>query len=131
MVFSAGRGSSARHRRDGGTDFKLRGSKCSNRSRVDRLKPRDTTLLRRPQFHPGDGCVSRARTNTAGRVALGIQDDNLGGRFNAPTSWLELKPKLPRLPFSNAPVRVTWEKTEYIVGSAPVGNMGFVLVAMP
>jgi len=66
-----------------------------------------------------------------GGFALAIQDDNSEASFNAPTSWLELKPKLPRLPFSNAPVRVTWEKTEYIVGSAPVGNMGFVLVAMP
>ena len=70
-------------------------------------------------------------TTLQGGFALAIENDNAEASFGAPTSWPILKSKLPRPPFNNSPIRFTWEKTDYIVGTAPVGNQGFILVAMP
>ena len=51
--------------------------------------------------------------------------------FRAPASWDELKEKLPATGSSSAPAAFTWNETEYILGSAPVGTDGQILVAMP
>ncbi|MGB7583476.1 MAG: ATP-binding protein [Terriglobales bacterium] len=52
--------------------------------------------------------------------------------FGAPAEWPAIVRKIPdgflRL---KAPVRFEWENTEYILGSAPVGDHDVVLVAMP
>jgi two-component system, NtrC family, nitrogen regulation sensor histidine kinase NtrY len=66
-----------------------------------------------------------------GGFAMAIEDDNAEASFGAPASWPQLKAKLPHAPSNNSPVRFTWEQTEYIMGSAPVGGEGFIFVGMP
>jgi two-component system nitrogen regulation sensor histidine kinase NtrY len=66
-----------------------------------------------------------------GGFAIAIEDGNAEASFGAPASWPQIKAKLPHPPFNNNPIRFTWQQTEYILGSAPVGGEGFILVGMP
>jgi nitrogen fixation/metabolism regulation signal transduction histidine kinase len=71
-------------------------------------------------------------TTLQGGFALAIADGIAEASFGAPASWPQLKPQLPAITTDSAtPARFTWEETEYILGSAPVGERGTVLVAMP
>src|SRR3954469_18883974 len=63
-------------------------------------------------------------TTLQGGFALAIQDDSSQASFGAPASWPLLKAKLPRPPYNTSPIRFTWEQTEYIIGSAAVGDHG-------
>ncbi len=64
--------------------------------------------------------------------ALAIVDGNAEASFGAPAPWPLLKAKLPqRPPTAATPTHFFWEQTEYILGSAPVGDHGVILVAMP
>ncbi len=67
-----------------------------------------------------------------GGFALAIDNGNAEASFRAPADWLVLRDKIP-LPGGNPqnPASFVWEQTEYILGSAPVGNHGLILVAMP
>src|SRR5207247_600404 len=50
----------------------------------------------------------------------------------APAAWPLLKTKVPIQKLSSgAPVRMTWEQTDYMLGAAAVGDHGLILVAMP
>jgi len=74
----------------------------------------------------------RHHTTLQGGFAIAVADDGLEASFDAPASWNELRGKLPLSPLdSQTPTRFTWDKTDYILGSAPVGNHGFILVGMP
>ena len=67
-----------------------------------------------------------------GGFALALQDGNTEASFGVPAPWPLLKAKIPweRLA-SDLPVRLTWDQTDYILGLAPVGEHGMILVAMP
>ena len=67
-----------------------------------------------------------------GGFALAIQDGNAEASFGVPAPWPLLKAKVPweRIT-SDLPVHLSWEQTDYILGTAPVGEHGMILVAMP
>src|SRR6267143_5324833 len=67
-----------------------------------------------------------------GGFALAIQDGNAEASFGVPALWPLLKPKIPweRIS-SDPPIHLSWEQTDYILGTAPVGEHGMILVAMP
>ncbi len=75
----------------------------------------------------------RRHTSTLqGGFALALASGGAEASFDAPAPWKELQGKLPLLPpNSQAPVRFTWDKTDYILGSAAVGDQGLILVAIP
>ncbi len=67
-----------------------------------------------------------------GGFAFAIEDGNAEASFGAPAPWPLLRTKLPHEPLlANLPVHFTWDKTEYILGTAPVGSRGMILVALP
>jgi PAS domain S-box-containing protein len=67
-----------------------------------------------------------------GGFALAIQDGNAEASFGLPAPWPLLKAKIPwQRISSDLPVHLSWEQTDYILGSAPVGEHGMILVAMP
>ena len=67
-----------------------------------------------------------------GGFAVAIQDGNAEASFGAPAPWPLLKSKIPweRIT-SDLPVHLSWEQTDYILGTAPVGEHGMILIAMP
>ena len=67
-----------------------------------------------------------------GGFAIAMVDGNAEASFGAPAPWPLLKARIPfeRLG-TDGVVHVHWEATDYIVSSAPVGNRGMILVAMP
>ena len=67
-----------------------------------------------------------------GGFALAIVDGNAETSFQPPSPWMQLKPMLPleRLR-SEAAIPFTWQGTDYILGSAAVGNDGVILVGIP
>jgi two-component system nitrogen regulation sensor histidine kinase NtrY len=67
-----------------------------------------------------------------GGFAMALVDGNDEASFGAPAPWALLKGKLPLdQAESGSSAHLTWEKTEYILGTAPVGDHGLILVAMP
>jgi two-component system nitrogen regulation sensor histidine kinase NtrY len=64
--------------------------------------------------------------------ALALQDGNAEASFNAPAPWAVLKLKLPLSEAAAGhPAQFTCGQTDYALGSAPVGNNGSILVAIP
>jgi len=83
-------------------------------------------------FSPVVGEFRRHETTLEGGFALAIQDGSAEASFGAPAPWPLLRAKLPQQPIlSNLPAHFFWDKTEYILGTAPVGDRGMILVAMP
>src|SRR5438132_8506608 len=67
-----------------------------------------------------------------GGFALAIQDGNAEASFGVPAPWPLLKAKIPSERItSDLPVHLSWEQTDYILGTAPVGEHGMILIAMP
>lgn len=67
-----------------------------------------------------------------GGFAIAIYSGDAEASFGAPAEWLLLKPKLPLQPAaSDQPQHINWNGIEYMLGSAPVGDSGEILVAMP
>ena len=85
--------------------------------------------------HGFSGVVNEFRRHEAtlqGGFALAVVDGNAEASFSAPAPWPVLKPELPlEQAARNAPAHFRWQHTEYILSSAPVGNHGQILVAMP
>ncbi len=82
--------------------------------------------------------VEEVRQDTAheatlqGGFAIAIESGNAEASLDAPAAWPMLKPNLPPLPVtSDRPQHINWNGVEYILGSAPVGDRGEILVAMP
>jgi len=67
-----------------------------------------------------------------GGFAVVLQDRDAIANFGAPADWSVLKSKLPLDQLqSSSSLFFTWGQTDYILGSAPVGDRGQILVAMP
>jgi two-component system, NtrC family, nitrogen regulation sensor histidine kinase NtrY len=67
-----------------------------------------------------------------GGFALAVQNGNAEASFNAPAPWSLMKASLPLSQAAGGmPANFTWGQTEYTLGSAPVGNDGLILVAIP
>jgi two-component system, NtrC family, nitrogen regulation sensor histidine kinase NtrY len=66
-----------------------------------------------------------------GGFVLAILNGDAQASFGAPAPWPVLKANLPLEHAKSTPTPFTWEQTEYILGSAPVGNDGLILVGMP
>jgi nitrogen fixation/metabolism regulation signal transduction histidine kinase len=64
-----------------------------------------------------------------GGFAIAELNGNAEAIFGAPAAWSLLKPRIPQLRDGSA--NFMWEHTQYIMGSAPVGDEGQILVAMP
>ena len=74
----------------------------------------------------------RHESTLQGGFAVAIDHGDAEASFEAPAPWSSLRNKLPLTALrSSAPPSFTWENTEYILGSAPVGEQGLILVAMP
>src|SRR5205823_305271 len=65
-----------------------------------------------------------------GGFAIAIVSGDAEASFDVPAAWPILKPKVP-LPPATQPQHITWNGIEYVLGTAPVGNSGEILVAMP
>lgn len=85
--------------------------------------------------HGFSGVVNEFRrheTTLQGGFALALMDGNAEASFAAPAPWPVLKPELPlEQAARNALAHFRWQRTEYILSSAPVGDHGKILVAMP
>ena len=67
-----------------------------------------------------------------GGFALAIQNGSADASYNAPAPWVLLKPKLPLADaVAGRPAQFTWDQTDYSLASAPVGEDGMILVAIP
>jgi two-component system, NtrC family, nitrogen regulation sensor histidine kinase NtrY len=67
-----------------------------------------------------------------GGFALAIEDGNAEASFNAPAPWPVLKARMPLAQAAAGhPATFTWQQTEYTLGTAPVGDNGMILVAIP
>ena len=85
--------------------------------------------------HSFSGVIKEFRARQAtlqGGFAIAIEDGNSEASFGLPAPWAVLKEHLPLQPLrSDRPRIVHWGGTEYILGSATVGNEGEILIAMP
>jgi two-component system nitrogen regulation sensor histidine kinase NtrY len=72
----------------------------------------------------------RHASTLQGGFALALVDGEAEASFGTPASWPQLKAKLPQLR-SDVPTPFTWGQIEYILGSAPVGDHGLILVGIP
>ena len=85
--------------------------------------------------HSFSGVVNEFRRHEItlqGGFALAIADGNAEASFGAPAAWPLLRSQLPlQQAESDSQLHFTWRNTQYIVGTAPVGEHGLILVAMP
>src|SRR6266705_3099942 len=64
--------------------------------------------------------------------AAAVQDGEAEASVNMPAAWQLLKSKLPlEAAAAGHPAQFSWEQTDYTLGSAPVGDAGLILVAIP
>ena len=74
----------------------------------------------------------RHQPTLQGGFAVAVQQGRAEASFRAPEAWSVLKPALPlKAAAANRPARFSWNGTDYILGSARVGQDGAILVAMP
>lgn len=66
-----------------------------------------------------------------GGFAIAVLDGNAEASLGAPGPWSVLKNALPAKFNGKDAAPFTWQGTNYILGSAPVGERGYILVAMP
>ena len=65
-----------------------------------------------------------------GGFVVAVLNGNAEASFAAPAAWPLLKNSIPPHQ-GDGPVHFTWDQTDYILGTAPVGETGEILVAMP
>ena len=71
-------------------------------------------------------------TTLQGGFAIAIDSGNAEASFGAPVAWPLLKSLIPAEPVNpDKPKRISWNGTEFVLGSASVGDHGEILVAMP
>ena len=83
--------------------------------------------------HSFSGVLNQFRMREAtlqGGFAIAILSGDAEASFGAPAEWPLLKPKIPR-PTTAEPQHISWNGVEYVLGTAPVGDSGEILVAMP
>jgi two-component system nitrogen regulation sensor histidine kinase NtrY len=87
------------------------------------------------QGHSFSGVLEAFRAREAtlqGGFAFAIEDGNAEASFNAPATWPLLRPALPaRSAHFDRPQSIHWNGTEYMIGSAALGDSGEILIAMP
>jgi len=67
-----------------------------------------------------------------GGFGVALLNGEAVGSFQAPAAWSVMKSKFPaRQPQSVEPHVLTWGKTDYVVGTAMVGNEAEIVVGMP
>src|SRR5437762_58932 len=84
--------------------------------------------------HSFAGVLNEFRGHEAtlqGVFAIAILSGDAEASFGAPAEWPLLKPKIPLPPVSSEPQHISWNGVEYVLGTAPVGDSGEILVAMP
>ena len=81
-------------------------------------------------FSHVEDTLHRHEATLQGGFAIATKNGEAEVEFGAPAPWSTLKAKIPEnAPLSGAPF--VWDKTEYILGRASVGDQGSILVAMP
>lgn len=79
-----------------------------------------------------EGVFQRHETTLQGGFAFALLKGNAQASFHAPASWDSIRSKAaPEQLSGPAPSPLNWGQTEYILGTAPVGDDGLILVAMP
>jgi two-component system, NtrC family, nitrogen regulation sensor histidine kinase NtrY len=74
----------------------------------------------------------RHEPSLQGGFVVAMENGVAEASFGVPAPWPVLKEKLPLTQAAaDQSAHFTWEQTEYTVGSAPVGQGGLILVAMP
>ncbi|HVI05483.1 MAG TPA: HAMP domain-containing protein, partial [Sphingomicrobium sp.] len=85
--------------------------------------------------HGFSGVLNQFRMHEStlqGGFAIAIRAGDAEASLGAPAAWPLLKPHLPTQPITpDHPQRLTWGGIEYVLGSAPVGDSGEILVGMP
>jgi PAS domain S-box-containing protein len=85
--------------------------------------------------HSFSGVINEFRARQAtlqGGFAVAIAEGNSEASFGLPAPWAILKSHLPLRPLNpGRPHIMHWAGTEYVLGSAGVGEDGEILVAMP
>jgi len=66
-----------------------------------------------------------------GGFAIALENGDAQASFAAPAAWATLRSKVPLAKPNSLNASFTWNQTQYILGSAPVGDHGLILVAMP
>jgi nitrogen fixation/metabolism regulation signal transduction histidine kinase len=83
-------------------------------------------------FTPVVEVFRRHQPTLQGGFAVAVVGDNAEASFHAPEAWPVLKPNLPlKSARRELPARFSWHDTQYILGSAPVGANGSIVVGMP
>jgi hypothetical protein len=83
--------------------------------------------------HSFSGVLGQFRQREAtlqGGFAIAILSGDAEASLGAPAEWALLKPRIPR-PIPSEPQHFSWNGVEYVLGVAPVGDSGEILVAMP
>ncbi len=71
----------------------------------------------------------RQKSRLQGGFAIALSGNEVESGDDMPAPWPRLKDKLLERLAANS--SFTWQQTDYILGSAPVGNSGTIIVAMP
>jgi two-component system nitrogen regulation sensor histidine kinase NtrY len=83
-------------------------------------------------FSVVDAVFQRHETTLQGGFAFALLDGTPRGSFHPPGSWDAIRSKAAPDQLSGpTPTPLMWEQTEYILGTAPVGDEGLILVGMP
>jgi two-component system, NtrC family, nitrogen regulation sensor histidine kinase NtrY len=85
--------------------------------------------------HSFAGVINQFRMREAtlqGGFAIAIESGNAEASFGAPAAWPLLKPNIPTPSLDPShPQHLAWNGIEYVLGNAPVGDRGQIVVAMP
>jgi two-component system, NtrC family, nitrogen regulation sensor histidine kinase NtrY len=83
-------------------------------------------------FSVVDAVFQRHETTLQGGFAFALLDGTPQASFHPPGSWDAIRSKAAPDQLSGpTPTPLMWEQTEYILGTAPVGDEGLILVGMP
>lgn len=83
--------------------------------------------------HSFSGVLNEFRAHEArlqGGFAVAILSGDAEASLGVPAAWPLLKPRIP-LPPASEPQHLAWNGTEYVLGTAAIGDSGEILVAMP
>ncbi len=85
--------------------------------------------------HGFNGVASLFRNHEVtlqGGFAVAILGEDAEASFGLPAAWPALKRALPRpVTTDDSPLRLHWGETDYMLGTAPVGAHGMIVVGMP
>ena len=83
-------------------------------------------------FSAVNGEFREHKPTLQGGFVLAVLDGDAKASLDAPAPWASLKATFPLSKIdSQTPASFSWNNTDYIVGSAPVGDEGQIVVAMP